>query len=93
MFGDTLQDLRKRYKMSQVGLAKELGVTKQAVSNWEKNNIIPSIDMLVKIARIFSVSTDYLLGIDSGNHINVEGLTLEQVIHIQLLINDIKNPK
>lgn len=50
MFGETIQKLRKSYGYTQVSLAEKLGVTKQAVSNWENNNILPSIDMLIKIA-------------------------------------------
>ena len=46
---------------TQVSLAQKLSVTKQAVSNWENGNIQPSIDMLVRLADLFSVTTDYLL--------------------------------
>lgn len=64
MFGDRLQNLRRTCRLSQAMLAAKLGVTKQAVSNWENNNAIPSVDMLVKITHFFSVSTDFLLGLE-----------------------------
>lgn len=74
---------------SQVTLANKLSVTKQTVSNWENNNIQPSIDMLVKLSDIFSVSTDYLLGREKIR-LEIDGLTDTQISHIQEIINDIK---
>ena len=74
-------------------LAKELFVTKQCVSNWENGNIIPSVEMLIKIAKYFSVSTDYLLGLDDRRYIEITGLTEKQVTHIQQIIGDILEDK
>lgn len=91
MFGEVLQNLRKSNGMSQVELGRKLGVTKQAVSNWENNNILPSVDLLIRIAKFFSVSTDYLLEMDRRHYIEVEGLTLDEIVHIQWLINDLRN--
>lgn len=53
MFGDIVKKLRLSYNYSQVQLANELSVSKQTVSNWENNNILPSIEMLIKIADFF----------------------------------------
>lgn len=90
MFGDIIRNLRSAHNFSQVQLAKKLDVSKQTVSNWENNNILPSIDMLVRISNFFSVSTDYLLELDSRHYIEVTGLTETQLAHIQQIINDIK---
>lgn len=90
MFGEIVKKLRKSYGLTQVELAKRLNVTKQAVSNWENNNILPSIDMLIRISVFFSVSCDFLLEMDHRNYIEVKGLTLEQIAHVQQLINDIR---
>ncbi len=79
MLNQKIRELRQARNMSQVELAKRLGVTKQSVSNWENDNIQPSIEMLAKLARIFSVSTDYLLGMDRGECIDVEGLPKDVV--------------
>lgn len=64
MLSTRIKELRVARNLSQVQMAKLLGVTKQSISNWENNNIQPSVDMLVSIARLFSVSTDYLLCLD-----------------------------
>lgn len=83
-----IRELRISRGLSQVQLAECLGVTKQSVSNWENDNIMPSIEMLVKIAAFFSVSSDYVLGLDSKSKIDVSSLTKKQIGHIRLLIND-----
>lgn len=93
MFGEVIQKLRKSYGLSQVELAGKLGVTKQAVSNWENNNILPSIDMLIRIAQYFSVSCDYLLEMDHRHFIDASELTIEEVSHIQQIVNDISKAR
>ena len=50
MLNEKIKKLRLSYNMSQVELAKKLGVSKQCVSNWENDNVQPSIEMLVKLA-------------------------------------------
>ena len=91
MLNTKIKELRVSHNLSQVDLAKLLSVTKQTVSNWENNNIQPSVDMLVKIADCFSVSTDFLLGRDNRVYIEAEGLSQKEVAHIQQLIKDLKN--
>lgn len=90
MFGDIIKELRLSHNLNQVQLANELNVSKQTISNWENNNILPSIEMLVKISQFFSVSTDHLLELDSRHYIEVTGLTETQLAHIQQIIDDIK---
>lgn len=76
-----------------VELAKELNVTKQSVSNWENDNIQPSVEMLEKIANVFSVSIDYLLGNNPRECIDVSDLPAEVIAHIRLLIEDLRKTK
>lgn len=90
MLSETIRELRLAKGISQVDLADALFVSKQSVSNWENDNIMPSIDMLIKIASFFSVGTDYLLGLNKKETIDVDGLTAEQIAHIRLIIDDIR---
>lgn len=83
MFDERLKELRIAQNLNQVTLGKMLDVSKQCLSNWENNNIQPSIDMLIKIAEYFGVTTDYLLGLDTKLYVNVDGLTLQQRDHIK----------
>lgn len=93
MLNNKIKELRIAHKLNQVELAEKLSVTKQTVSNWENNNIQPSIDMLVKIADCFSTTTDYLLERNENNIINANGLTITEIAHIQQLISDLRNSK
>lgn len=70
-------------------MAAKLGISKQSVSNRENDNIQPSIEMLLKIARLFSVSTDYLLGIENRRYLEVSGLSEIQLTHLQQIIQDL----
>lgn len=88
MLGQRLYELRLAHGWSQVELAKRLSISKQTVSNWENENIQPSIEMLVRLAKLFHVTTDYLLGLDELNSLNVEGLPVSVVAHLSLLIED-----
>lgn len=90
MLNENIKNLRKLRNLSQVELAERLHVSKQCVSNWENDNIMPSVEMLVRIANYFGVSTDYLLGLPSQNTICAEGLTPEQAEHVKILVNDLK---
>ena len=87
---EKIRQLRLARNLSQVDLAKALGVTKQSISNWENNNIQPSIDMLIRLAQFFSVSTDYLLGLDRQKYIEISELTDCQLAHIAAIIDDIR---
>ena len=90
MLSRRIYELRTSFNWTQVQLAQKLGVTKQTVSNWENDNIQPSIDMLVNISRIFNVTTDYLLGLSPTISINADGLPTEFVSHIVQIIEDYK---
>lgn len=93
MLGNTIKKLRLAHGMNQVELAEKLSVTKQTISNWENNNIQPSVDMLVKIADYFNVTTDYLLCRSCEKILDVSDLSDEEIAHINLIIKDILNKK
>lgn len=88
MLGQRINELRSAFGWSQVELAKRLSVTKQTVSNWENENIQPSIEMLVRLSGIFSVSTDYLLGLDTIPRLDIRGLPTHVVAHLAQIIDD-----
>ena len=90
MIGERIRVLRGTRGLSQVQLAQALHISKQAVSNWENNNILPSVEMLVVLADFFGVSTDHLLGRDDRALLDVTGLDEEQVAHLRLLIDDLR---
>lgn len=96
MFASRLRHLRQSRELTQVQLAERLGVTKQSISNWENDNIMPSVDMLERIADFFEVSTDDLLGRQASSMngvlmLDVTGLTPRQAEHIRALVEDIRD--
>ena len=91
MLGARIKDLRKEFGLSQVELATRMEVTKQTISNWENENIQPSIDMLVDLANVFNVTTDYLLGLDDVPRLSIEGLPLSFAAHLAQIIEDFRN--
>lgn len=90
MLNEKIKALRLAGNYSQVDIAEKLSVTKQTISNWENNNIQPSVDMLVKIADLFGVTTDYLLDRETTPRLDVGGLSDSEVQHINMIINDIR---
>lgn len=64
MFGDKLRKLREAHHLSQQQLAEKLGMSPSGIGMWEQNRRQPDNEMAKKIAQLFGVSTDYLLGND-----------------------------
>ena len=84
-FGDKLRALRTEAGMTQPDLAKRLNITKSVVSYYELQERTPSPDVLIQLADIFHVSTDYLLEINHKKMIDVSNLSEEDMRF--LLIN------
>ncbi len=63
MIGERLAEIRKDHDMSQQELADRLSLTKYAVSSYEREKTVPSDEIKVRIAKIFNISLDYLLGL------------------------------
>lgn len=91
MLGQRINELRQSFGWSQVELAKRLNISKQTVSNWENDNIQPSIEMLIRLSKQFGVTTDYLLGLDDIPRLSIEGLPATVVAHLSLLVDDYRN--
>lgn len=61
IFADKLIQLRKKSGWSQEELAEQMGVSRQSISKWEGAQSIPDLEKIIRLAKLFSVSTDYLL--------------------------------
>ena len=58
-----IKELRKKFGIKQIDLCKQLGVVQGTLSGWENNKYEPDLTSLTKMAEIFDVSVDYLLGV------------------------------
>lgn len=77
--GTRLRELRQKRKLRLEQVAEIIGVNKSTVSSYENGGRQPSYDILVSLARLFRVSTDYLLGLTDDRKIDVSGLTEHEV--------------
>lgn len=74
MFIKRLTELMEEFNMTQIDLAKKIKTTNVTISRYLSGERKPRIEIVTKIANVFSVSSDYLLGLsDSKNIIIVEG--------------------
>ena len=89
--GKTLKALRLRNGLTQEQLASKLGLTKSVISAYETGLRMPSYDILINIAKICSVSTDFLLGVERKYEIDLSGLSDEEVAALTNLIKAMKN--
>lgn len=91
-FGSRLKQLRLDHNMTQPVLAKKLQVTKSVISAYETGIRMPSYETLLMISKVFSVSTDYLLGNDVGksNSIDVSGLTDKEIEAVRTIVDSLK---
>lgn len=85
-FGNTLRTLRLKENMTQAQLAQKLGLTKSVISAYETGLRLPSYETLIHIAKIFRVSTDYLLGLEHKQEIDLSGLSQAEIDAILNLI-------
>ena len=89
-FGDKMKELRKRSGLSQYQLAQRLGITKSMVSSYETSMRMPSYPILIKIAKIFNVSIDFLLGLSENETLNISGLSEKQKTILYEIISQFK---
>ena len=88
--GQKIKQLRTQRNISQIALAKQLGVSKSVISSYENEIHYPPYDVLLQMARFFGVSTDYLLGASGNRSINVDGLTNKQIEAIAMIVDELK---
>ncbi len=89
-FGNRLKTQRLSKNMTQSQLAHKLGLTKSVISAYETGLRMPSYDILIHIARIFNVSTDFLLGVENKRTIDLSGLSQEETDALLNLIQAMK---
>lgn len=89
-FGNVLKTLRLKENMTQAQLAQKLGLTKSVISAYETGLRLPSYDILIHIAKIFNVSTDYLLGLENKREIDLSVLTENEITALLELIKAMK---
>lgn len=92
-FGDNIRKLRSERQLSQAQLAKRLGVSDSIIALYETGERLPSLSSLIELARVFGVSTDFLLGIDRFKQdvLDVSGLNSKQIQTVDSIVNEYRN--
>lgn len=73
--------------MTQQQLAAQIGVSKSVISYYELQERIPSPEILLKLASVFHVSTDYLLGVSNDKVLDVSGLDEEDMAVLSSMVS------
>lgn len=89
-FGMTLKKLRNKKRLSQEQVAKRLNLTKSSISGYENNIIMPNIDTIRAFSMLYGTTSDYLLGLEKKESIEIDGLTPRQKDIIETLILEFK---
>lgn len=89
-FGTRLKELRQQAGLTQKQLSDQIGVTKSVISFYELRERAPSPDVLVKLASVFHVSSDYLLGIEKGRSIDISGLDAEDERAVRMIVEQLR---
>ena len=79
MTAERIKALREARGWTQAELARRMNMTRNGINSWEQGLSMLSPPSLVDLAKLFSVSTDYLLGVENHSTVNVTGLNEEDV--------------
>lgn len=60
-FAEKLIALRKSRELTQEQLAEQINVSRQSISKWESGQVIPEVEKIVELSKVFDVTVDYLL--------------------------------
>lgn len=90
LIAEKIKLLREERGWTQAELARRLSITRNGVNSWEQGLSTPSPACLVDLARVFSVSTDYLLGIEATATVDVSGLSEKDVAVLAALADRLR---
>ena len=93
MTADRIKALREARGWTQAELARRLNITRNGVNSWEQGLSMPSPACLVDLAKLFSVSTDYLLGVERLETVNVSGLDEKDVAMLAQLAERLRETR
>lgn len=90
---EKLRTLREARRLTQLQVANRIGVSKAMISAYETASKAPSIEVLIRLSRLFGVSVDYLVCVDAPKYINVSELDDESAALIATLVSKMKTRK
>lgn len=85
-FSVHLKQLRTAKKLTQTQVADYVGVSRSVISAYENDTRYPSYEVLIRLSVLLGVSTDYLLGIEGRQYIDITGLTNEEAAAVHEMV-------
>ena len=86
MLSDKIRELREKAGYSQSQLAKKLDVTRSSVNAWEMGLSTPTTQYVVALTKLFHVSADYILGVETDYSVSLRGYTDEEIALVMNLL-------
>ena len=87
MIHERIKMLREQYNYSQADLANKLGIARTSVLAWENQTSVPAMKHIIAMAKLFRISTDYLLEVDNKRTLSLDVLTEEEIAIICNILN------
>ncbi|UMY98728.1 helix-turn-helix domain-containing protein [Roseburia rectibacter] len=87
MIADKIKLLREASHLTQTELAKKLNITRSSVNAWEMGISVPSTTYLIELSLLFHVSTDFLLGLEQNNTIDISTLSEREAVLVYELVD------
>ena len=93
ILSDKIKELRLNSGLSQAEVARRLQVTRSSVNAWEMGLNVPTTQYIIELSKVFNVSTDYILGLDTDLKLDISMLETEELNIIYNLLNYFKSKK
>ena len=88
--GERLKTLRIESGLTQKQIAERVGVAISGISSYESGTRLPSYPVLIKLARVYHVQTDFLLGVTSKETIDISDLTDDDRMVIKATVSALR---
>lgn len=90
---EKLRSLRAAKGLTQLQVAERIGISKAMISAYETASKAPSIDVLIRLSRLYGVTVDYLVCVDAPPYIDASGLSDDETALITALIEKLRVKK
>lgn len=87
---EKLRSLRKAKGLTQLQVAERIGVSKAMVSAYETSAKAPSLDVILRLARLYGVTVDFLISVETHKFIDVTGLDDDSAALVAALVEKLR---
>ena len=88
---EKLKALREARGLTQLQVADRIGISKAMISAYETASKAPSVDVLIRLSRLYGVSIDYLVCVNSPKSLDVSDLDDDTIAHLSALVEKLRS--